>query len=226
MTANDEFDDVELQALLQRARELPREIAANPAAWENIRKRVDETRVRALAPSSPASSVNGQAERASEAPLSADGIRHRAGSSRGLRAWLQSPRGAALLAATLFIAVTTVVVTTTDEQRTLTGNAAPLAEFAADTLRADMFGVFARYDGATTDLANDLERRRSRLNPTAVAVLDSCLNTINEAIYETRTALRDAPDNTIIAELLEVTYQHKLDLLRRASELSEGTFQE
>ena len=64
---------------------------------------------------------------------------------------------------------------------------------------------------------------RSRLQPEAVAVIDSCLTTIDRAIKESRTALTNAPDNTIIAELLQLTYQQKVDLLRRAAELPLGS---
>lgn len=193
MTSNEEFDEIELQALRAAAEALPREIAPNAAAWSNIRERIEQTRVRELVPVAP----------------------------RISRSWIRSTRGAVLVAASLFLVVTTVVVRQQGSIETV-----PSSPYAADTGRTDMAGVFARYDGAATDLVNDLERRRTLLNPAAVAVLDSALFTIDEAIRETRDALKDAPDNATIAGLLEVTYQQKLDLLRRASELSEGSFQE
>jgi len=75
----------------------------------------------------------------------------------------------------------------------------------------------------TTDLTKELEQRRSRLQPEAIAVIDSCLTTIDRAIKESRTALAEEPNNTTIAELLQLTYQQKVDLLRRAAELPLGS---
>jgi hypothetical protein len=225
---HDEFDHRELQALRDAARALPREIAPNSAAWTTIRDRIEQTRVRELLPS-----VNARTATDANA-RSAAGAGVESGTNAGPVAdattaasavdslqlkpvWWRSARGVALMAAALFLAVTTLVV-----QREEATNSAPSISIAADTAPAVMSAVFARYDGAATDLQNDLERRRPRLDPAMVAVLDSCLHTLNEAIHETQSALKNAPDNATIAGLLEVTYQQKLDLLRRASELSES----
>ena len=208
MNGNEGFDEAELQALRDAAHALPREIAPNPSAWVTIHARIEQARVRELVPvvqaETNAVSVGATTDASTQRP-------------QPRRSWMRSTRSAALIAATLFIAVTTIVVKREGALETARPNS-----HAADTGRTDMAGVFARYDGAATDLQNDLERRRLQLNPALVAVLDSCLNTIDEAIHETRSALRDAPDNATIAELLEVTYQQKLDLLRRAAELSES----
>ncbi|MBC8089544.1 MAG: hypothetical protein H7Z40_19950 [Phycisphaerae bacterium] len=208
MNGHEEFDETELQALRDAAGALPRELAPDPAAWASIRERIEATRVRELVPAVSAEpnaiSVDSNVDVAARV-------------SRPSRTWIRSRRGAALIAATLFVAVTTIVV-----RREGATDPVPPIVAAADTGESGMTQVFARYDGAATDLQNDLERRRPQLNPAMVAVLDSCLSTIDEAIHETRSALRDAPDNATIAELLEVTYLQKLDLLRRASELSES----
>lgn len=208
MNGPDEFDEKELQELHEKAQSLPRDIAPNPAAWAAIRDRIEQTRVRELVPTANAevntASVNAELEESTRA-------------FRPSHSWMRSTRGAALIAATLFIAVTTVVV-----QRQGAIDTERPDSLAANSARDDLAGVFARYDGAATDLQNDLERRRPQLNAAMVAVLDSCLSTLDEAIHETQSALKDAPDNATIAGLLEVTYQQKLDLLRRASELSES----
>ncbi|GEM_PF-2495987 len=208
MNDHEEFDETALTALREAAQALPREIAPNPAAWANIRDRIEHTRVRELVPV-----ANAEAKETSVTVAAEKSTRV----LQPTRTWLRSTRGAALIAATLFMAVTTLVVPREDG----VDGARPGA-LAADTAPAEMSTVFARYDGAATDLQNDLERRRPQLHPAMVAVLDSCLHTLNEAIDDTQRALKDAPDNATIAGLLEVAYQQKLDLLRRATELSES----
>lgn len=222
MNNDEEFDEAALNALRAAATALPKEIAPNTAAWGNIRDRIEQARVRELTPSaSIGSSANAYPDTDANAEAPMPSVGQPARMRQPASSWFRSTRGTVLIAATLFIAVTTLVV----RQQGSVEELHP-SQFAADTGRTDMTGVFARYDGAATDLVNDLERRRPRLDPAAVAVLDSALYTIDEAIRETRDAMKDAPDNATIVGLLEVTYQQKLDLLRRASELSEVSFQE
>lgn len=204
MTDHDEFDEKEMQALRRAVDALPSEVAPNDAAWSNIQSRIEASRVRAL--NSAQHDANGSE------PASPQHVQP----ARARRSWIRSPLVTALIAASVLVAVTTLVVrkeNATDDM--------PANQYATDSARVDMTGVFARYDGAATDLVNEFTRRRARLNPETVAVMDSCLTTIDNAIRETRTALAEAPDNTTIAELLQLTYQQKLDLLRRAAELSE-----
>lgn len=200
MTEHDESDEKETRSLRRAIDALPREVAPSDGAWSNIHARIEASRVRALNP----------AQNSNHAPLD------HSQPTRTSRSWIRSPLGTALIAASLLVAVTTIVVRKQGAIDVSSGS-----QYAIDTARAGMTGVFARYDGAATDLATDFARRRARLNPETVAVMDSCLTTIDNAIRETSTALAQAPDNTTIAELLEVTYQQKLDLLRRAAELSE-----
>ncbi|MEP6836140.1 MAG: hypothetical protein ABJB74_22315 [Gemmatimonas sp.] len=208
MHDNDTFDEAELQALTDRAKALPRDIAPAPEVWATIRDRIERSRVRTLVP-------------LSSTDLSQAGVRvpdepSRARSPRTLYAF-----GAA---AALFVAVATLVLVrdgadeSTARPVAVGPNSGPLT-----TASTSIESVFAEYDQATTDLTNDLAQRRSRLQPEAVAVIDSCLTTIDRAITESRTALADAPDNTTIAELLQLTYQQKIDLLRRAADLPLGS---
>ena len=208
MTGNEEFDSEGLDALKRAAQALPREIPPGVESWSRISVRIEQTRVRELVPTSASGDV------ASDFVPNAQGDSVRAPK----RTWIRTPQAALLIAASLLIAVTSLVV-----KREGAIDPSRESRFAADTSRADMTGVFARYDGAATELANDFDRRRALLDPSTVAVMDSCLTTLDNAIRETRNALTEAPDNTTIAELLEVTYQQKLDLLRRAAELSEGS---
>lgn len=205
MTDHDEFDEKEMQSLRRAIDALPREVAPSDGAWSNVQARIEASRVRALNPAQQDAHISN----ASLQPIQP---------ARTHRSWIRSPLGTALIAASVLVAVTTLVVSKEGRVDDPSGS-----QYVTDTARADMTGVFARYDGAATDLATDFARRRARLNPETVAVMDSCLTTIDNAIRETRTALAEAPDNTTIAELLELTYQQKLDLLRRAAELSEAS---
>ena len=62
--------------------------------------------------------------------------------------------------------------------------------------------------------------QRSTLAPSTVAVVERSLATIDAAIAEARAALVADPANQSLAELLSTTYQHKVELLRRATEYS------
>lgn len=213
MQHDDEIDEIELQALLAKAKQLPREVAPAPESWTQIHDRIEATRVRALA---PVADVDTGATLTFQAPAPVN-----------VHPWYRSSRVVLAIAATLFIAVTALVVT----RDRMVGESSSQVANAPDSLpqndakpSASISAVLAQYDEATSDLTKDLEQRRPRLQPEAVAVLDSCLTTIDRAIQESRTALQETPENTTIAELLQFTYQQKLDLLRRASELPAASF--
>lgn len=214
--SDDEFDPILLQRLRDAVKDLPREAAPAGDTWPAIRARIESARVRALQP----------------------GV----GTPKSFRfrQW-----HAIAVAATLFIAVTTLftarrttnstsgsavvqgrlpAVASTSPESTPSVPAPPVPVAVPRVLAPALAVVFARYDVATRELASDWQLRRERLDPSAVAVLDSCLRTINAAIAESRETLVQSPDNTTVAELLQVTYQQKLDLLKRAADLPQRTF--
>lgn len=222
MHDNDEFDEADLQALRDRAKALPRDIAPPPEAWANIRDRIERSRVRELTPRVDVAVAGTSGAQTSTRVLS--GGVHAPASDRSV---LPRTRLVLGVAAALFVAVTVFAVRRAGVDETRIGTVAAALESLPqpDALLASpsIALVFAQYDEATRDLTKDLEQRRSRLQPEAVAVIDSCLTTIDRAIKESRTALTEAPDNTTIAELLQLTYQQKVDLLRRAAELPLGS---
>lgn len=237
-----EFSEAQLQLLRDKARALPSDIAPNPVVWTNIRERIESSRVREfpnaalLQPSSADSTSNVQ-------PVT-DAIP--VGSrTRSLRV----TRNVMLAAASLFIVVTSVVVLRErDEPSPValvpSGDSmatpapvvnAPVSVVAAQSptettvavaprrLSPPVAAVLAQFNAAALDLTKDLDARRPRLQADALAVIDSCLHTIDQAIQESRAALVDAPDNPTIVELLQLTYKQKLDLLRRAADLPTGS---
>lgn len=221
---NDEFDAAELQALLDRAKGLPRELPAAPEAWANIRDRIESARVRPLM---PRSEVHPEQLLLEAAPSEvAPSIT--AGTTAAKRFTTHRSRMVFAAAATLFLAVTTFTVLRDRTADTPNSGAIASTETqpsngSVATASPSLELVFAQYDEATSDLTRDLEGRRSRLQPDAVSVIDSCLTTIDRAIKESRSALSEEPDNATIAELLQLSYQQKIDLLRRATELPLGS---
>lgn len=239
---NDEFDEVELQRLLDQAKSLPREVPPAPEAWSNIQDRIESSRVRALKPQALAVANNEMQSPDSETP---------ARSATPRRGMASQTRIVFAAAAVLFVAVTTLAVLNerVDDAaqgavaagppaslgNTSSGSPSPESPVQTSTSPApassaptfpassSLASVFAQYDEAASDLTKDLDQRRSRLQPEAVAVLDSCLTTLDRAIKESRSALASSPDNTTIADLLQIAYQQKLDLLRRATELPLGS---
>jgi CHASE3 domain sensor protein len=80
-----------------------------------------------------------------------------------------------------------------------------------------------QYNRAIEELVQAVDAQRSRLNPETVRTVDRSLAVIDSAIAEARDALVADPGNVTLIDLLSATYQRKLDLLRRTSELSSRT---
>ncbi|HUF31411.1 MAG TPA: zf-HC2 domain-containing protein [Gemmatimonadaceae bacterium] len=94
--------------------------------------------------------------------------------------------------------------------RTVSEPPASLAEFAP---------VEARYVLATDALRQTLDERRELLDPATVRTVERSLATIDVAIAEARAALVRDPANAALSRLLASSYEQKVTLLRRASEL-------
>jgi anti-sigma factor RsiW len=80
-----------------------------------------------------------------------------------------------------------------------------------------------QYNRAIEELVQAVDAQRSRLRPETVRTVDRSLAVIDSAIAEARGALIADPGNSTLIDLLSATYQRKLDLLRRTSELSSRT---
>ena len=76
------------------------------------------------------------------------------------------------------------------------------------------------YNRTIDELARAVNAQRGRLSPATVRTVDHSLAVIDSAISEARDALIADPNNTTLVDLLSASYQRKLDLLRRTSELS------
>ncbi|MEO7996279.1 MAG: hypothetical protein ABI852_02475 [Gemmatimonadaceae bacterium] len=246
-----EFDEAQLQLLRDKVKELPTEVAPASVSWTNIRDRIESSRVRTLPTltgaaqddATPSETVSNAVVEsriqwwrkprtvtliaASLFAVVTSAVIMRERDEQGVVTATAGDNGRVPEAR-----VSESPVTVAEAQSGGTVSAPP--QSARDTtvavpprrLTLPVAQIFAQYSAATLDLTRDLDARRSRLQPEALAVLDSCLHTIDQAIQESRAALTDAPDNATIIGLLQVTYKQKLDLLRRAADLPTVSLQD
>jgi hypothetical protein len=78
----------------------------------------------------------------------------------------------------------------------------------------------AQYDAAVVDLEKALDKGRSRLDTSTVAIVEQNLQIIDRAIAQARQALEADPANSYLSGHLVETRRKKLDLLRRATALT------
>ncbi len=76
------------------------------------------------------------------------------------------------------------------------------------------------YEAAVGDLQRVLIEQRDDLDPQTVHVIERNLRTIDEAIRQARQALEDDPANPFLHSYLVDSRRRKLDLLRRATQLT------
>jgi anti-sigma factor RsiW len=107
---------------------------------------------------------------------------------------------------------------------TATADRAPQAFKPADA-GADVSNVSyadAQYDAAVADLEKALKDGRGRLDTSTIAIVEHNLQIIDQAIEQARQALEADPANSYLSSHLVEARRRKLDLLRRAAELTEG----
>jgi hypothetical protein len=99
--------------------------------------------------------------------------------------------------------------------------AKPPAAAAAAT--PAMFAAEQNYVRTVAELRATLDQQRATLSPATIRVLERSLATIDTAIAEARAALASDPANQTLVEILSANYEHKLELLQRATQLSPST---
>jgi anti-sigma-K factor RskA len=186
-----------LQAVVARARELPRSIEPPAEAWTGIRSAIarDENAVR-----TPGSTARfGERRRLY---LAAAAVVLAAVLSSAGTAWYLSARNPAgnLSAA--------MAANTSSETP---------ATLAAFTIEEN------NYLRTASRLQDLLDQQEGSLAPETVAQLRASLHAIDDAIIEARNALARDPANKLLVEMLSSSYRQKVDLLRRSTELTRGT---
>jgi hypothetical protein len=203
----DDLGPDEMQRLRDAIDTLPASIEPARDVWPAIRDRIEAQRVR---------------------PISASAVATPPRSSR--RGWLAAAAvvlvvgSSAITMRVMRPDVPPVVLSPVASSPVVQVPSAPPAPTIPDpptthVSRVSAAAIFDRYDAAASDLSIALQQRRGQLDPTTVAVLDSCLARIDIAIAEARRALKQAPQNSVITEILTTSYQQKLDLLKRAGDL-------
>jgi anti-sigma-K factor RskA len=183
-----------LQAIVTRARELPRSIDPPPEAWTGIRSAIarDESAVH---------------------------IR-RAGAERR-RPFLAA--AAVILAAVLSSAGTAWYLSARSPggnppaAMAVNPSSETPATLAAFTIEEN------NYLRTASRLQDLLDQQEGSLAPETVAQLRASLHAIDDAIIEARNALARDPANKLLVEMLSSSYRQKVDLLRRSTELTRGT---
>jgi len=191
-------DDTRLRALLARAAELPKSIEPPADAWPEIREAIAVKG--AIAP---------EINRLQRKP-----------------ALWQRPAFLLAAAAVLVIGSSAVTATlvggktdaasqpvavTSPPERARASGPATLAEFAE---------VEKDYIRTASQLSETLQSGEGTLAPETIAKLDESLRVIDAAILEARRALAADPANRTIVEMLSGSYEQKLDLLRRTTEMA------
>lgn len=80
--------------------------------------------------------------------------------------------------------------------------------------------VDERYAPTLAELRATLDTHRPSYTPGAARLVDRTLAVIDDAIAETRAALVADPENPELVDILSSQYEHKVELLQRATELA------
>jgi len=196
-----------LRRLLAAATSMPKSVLPEHDIWQDLRAELEHRKDVVL-------------------PLSQS--EHAAGSVRGsahvrdwrTRAWLAV---AALVLVVVSSGVTALVLRRDAGQQTARIDqaiGAPNGQGAyPSVLPASFRSAEAEYVRTSGELRAALDAQRRQLDPATVATVERSLAVVDSAIAEARTALIRDPNNRVLVDLLSASYQRKLDLLRRASEL-------
>jgi hypothetical protein len=185
-----------LQSLLERSARLPREVSPSVDLWPDVRNGL-----RLRGPRSSRPRKVPVAERFSRS------------------GWRLAAAGILLVISTAAITYLIVrppgiqsVDITTDVMEVPAGGVRVLSEFRQ---------AEAAFTDAADHLGSLLDTRRGEISPETIAVVEHNLQIINRAIVDARRALEKDPGNIRLGHLLTAMHHQKVDLLRRATRLSD-----
>ena len=197
-----------LLVLIKSARELPRSVLPTDDIWSDLRRQLNARKELVLPTAEKSSTV---------------AKRSTAGQSMTWRM-----RAILAVAAVVLIvvssAVTALVLRRPNQvaDRGKNGGDAP-GPRVTYVLRPDFAQAEAEYQRAIDELRLAVDTQKSQLNPETVRTVEHSLAVVDSAINEARAALLADPNNQMLVDLLSASYQRKLDLLRRTSELGSRT---
>lgn len=204
-----------LRAVLAAASGLPRQVLPEHDIWPDLRLELERERD-AVLPLGSDGKVSASTSRSGSIGRSHDGTQWRG------RGWLAA---AAVVLVVASSAVTAVVLRSGPggPGTAVVGSpgGAPEIQGASVSVLPIGFRVAEdEYVRAIGELRGAVDAQRHLLDPSTVATVERSLAVVDSAIAEARGALLRDPNNTALVDLLSASYQRKLDLLRRASELN------
>jgi hypothetical protein len=187
----------QLTALLTAASETQLSVDPGPDLWEDVRRTIESRKEVAL-----------------------PGLGHAPAMLPTKRPVRVSPSLLAVAAVVLIVlssGITSIV---------LRRPSTPVAQVPVTTTeRATVLPVVVRstedeYARTIRELRISVDAQRTSLSTETIRTVDHSLAIVDSAIAEARAALIADPNNRTLVDLLASSYQRKLDLLRRTSELS------
>ena len=192
-----------LRALVAVTGALPRSVLPDDDLWADLKASIDDRKGVVLP------------------TTSADVPTHAKGSRWQRPAWIAA---AAVVLVALSSATTVIVLRSSPENRVAqnqpdSGITRPELG-APPMLPASFRAAEGQYMQTIQELRDAVDAQRAHLNPETVRTVDRSLAVVDSAIAEAREALLADPNNRTLVDLLSASYERKLDLLRRTSELS------
>ena len=83
-----------------------------------------------------------------------------------------------------------------------------------------VLAVAQNYEPTLADLRRTLDEQRATLSPATLQVIERAVATCDTAIAEARAALASDPANQALLQILSAQFEHKVELLQRATQLS------
>ena len=200
---NDTIDEGKLRDLMNEVAALPTSIEPPANAWAKIRAEIEASGK----PGSDSQSIK---------------VLH--------IAFWQNPIFLAA-AALLLVAGSSVLTTVALNRRAQSPSTsrvaqAPSAAVATDSNTPASLAQFtvveSDYLRAVNDLSATLESEQGSLSPETIAKLRESIKVIDAAILEARNALAADPSNRTLIKMLANSYEQKVDLLKRTTEMARG----
>jgi hypothetical protein len=205
---NDTIDEGKLRDLMNEVAALPTSIEPPANAWAKIRAEIE-------ASGNPRSGLSDETD--------SDSIKviH-------IGFW---QRPMFLAAAALLLIAGSSLVTSVALNRRATPVAPRVGQTASATTATSNNGpsslaqftvVESDYLRAVNDLSATLESEQGSLSPETIAKLRESIKVIDAAILEARNALAADPANKTLIQMLANSYEQKVDLLKRTTEMARG----
>ena len=199
---NDTIDEGKLRDLMNEVAALPTSIEPPANAWAKIRDEIETSGK----PDSDSQSIR---------------VLH--------IGFLQRP--IFLAAAALLLVAASSALTAVALNRRAASSTPRVAQASSEAIATDSNGpaslaqftvVESDYLRAVNDLSATLESEQGSLSPETIAKLRESIKVIDAAILEARNALAADPANKTLIQMLANSYEQKVDLLKRTTEMARG----